>query len=78
MILLPPAAPIAKITSPFSFVIKEGHIDDRGLFPGFMKFIGDGGRPKLFVIFGEEKSSISSFRIMPVLLEAKPAPNLKK
>lgn len=78
VILLPPAAPTAKITSSFPSVIKEGHIEDRGLFPGFMKLIGDGGIPKLFVIFGEEKSSISSLRIIPVLSDANPAPNLKQ
>lgn len=77
VILLPPAAPMAKTTSPFSSVIIEGHIEDIGFLPGAMKFTGDGGSPKLFVIFGDEKSSISSFNIIPVLSEAKPAPNLE-
>lgn len=76
--MLPPAAPIAKTASPFSSVIIDGHIDDMGLLLGDMKLTGEGGRRKLFVMFGEEKSSISSFKIIPVLRDAKPAPNLNQ
>lgn len=77
VILLPPAAPMTKTTSPFASVITDGHIEDKGLLPGAIKLAGEGGRPKAFVILGEEKSSISSFKIMPVLSDAKPAPNLQ-
>ena len=39
---------------------------DKGRLPGLMKFAGDGGTPKSFVIFGDEKSSIWSLKIIPV------------
>lgn len=34
--------------------------------PGLMKLLGEGGTPKLFVMSGELKSSISLLRIIPV------------
>lgn len=54
-----------------------GVIELSGLFPGFMKFDGDGGKSKPFVMFGELKSSISSLNIMPVLTERFIAPKLQ-
>jgi len=36
------------------------------------------GKPNAFVIFGAEKSSISSFRMMPVLCDTNWDPNLKQ
>lgn len=56
----------------------DGHMEDNGRFPGTIKLAGEGGMLKPLVRLGEEKSSISSFRIIPVLSEAKPAPKLKK
>lgn len=47
-----------------------------GLFPGRMKFAGEGGKPNPLVIFGELKSSISSLNIIPVDLDRIIAPRL--
>ena len=55
-----------------------GLIELKGLFPGLMKFAGDGGTPNALVIFGELKSSISSLNIMPVDSERIIAPKLSK
>jgi hypothetical protein len=52
-----------------------GVMDDKGRLPGSMKLTGLGGTPYLLT-FGVEKSSIASFRIMPVISEIKPAPKL--
>lgn len=52
-------------------------MDDNGIFFGLMKFAGDGGIPYALFVPGTEKSSIPSFKIMPVL-EIYLAPNLKK
>ena len=65
VILVPPAAPTTSRTWP-SLTTIVGTIDDKGLFPGFIKLASDGGIPKAFVILGAEKSSISSFKIIPV------------
>ena len=45
-----------------------GQVEDRGRLPGRMKLISDGCKPKALVILGEEKSSISLLRTMPVLV----------
>lgn len=54
----PPAPPIAITTSFFSFNMIVGVIEESGRFPGSMKLAGDGGKPKMFVLSGLEKSSI--------------------
>lgn len=77
VILLPPAAPITSMTFLFSSTTTVGHIEDKGLLPGSIKFAGDAVILYKFVIFGKEKSSISLLRIIPVLLDANFAPKLK-
>jgi hypothetical protein len=67
MILVPPAAPITSFTSPHLSIIILGHMDDRGRFPGNMKFAGDAGTPKKLMVPGVEKSSISLLYRIPVL-----------
>ena len=44
-----------------------GDIDDKGLFPGLIKLAGAGGRTPFVTFAGMEKSSISLFKIIPVL-----------
>ena len=44
-----------------------GLIEESGLLPGLMKFVADGGRLNSFVTSGDEKSSISLFKMIPVL-----------
>lgn len=73
-----PAAPRLSRTSPFLSVIIVGVIDDNGRFPGLMKFAGDAAKPYALVCPGVEKSSISSFNIIPVLIERLIAPKLEK
>lgn len=46
------------------------------VLPGLMKLAGDGGKPKKLVMFGAEKSSISSLSTMPVCFDRIPAPKL--
>lgn len=46
------------------------------VLPGLMKLAGDGGTPKKLVMFGAEKSSISSLSTMPVCVDRIPAPKL--
>lgn len=77
VIFVPPAAPVTSWTLLFSSTKMAGHIEDKGLFPGLMKFAGDGGTPKAFVMLGAEKSSISSLRMIPVLLERTCEPKLQ-
>lgn len=55
-----------------------GAIELKGLFPGFIKLVGEGGTSKAFVIFGELKSSITSLNIIPVDSDRNFAPNLDK
>ncbi len=43
-----------------------GHVEESGLLPGWIKLAGDGLNPYSLVMFGEEKSSISLLRTMPV------------
>ena len=55
----PPAAPVISRTFPESLsTIIAGLIEDRGRFPGLMKLLGEGGKLKSLVMFGDEKSSI--------------------
>ena len=56
--------------------IMVGDIELNGLFSGWMKLFGDGGKSKPFVMFGELKSSISSLKIIPVDFDRILAPNL--
>lgn len=61
VILDPPAAPVINRTFPESLLtIIAGLIEDIGRFPGLMKLLGDGGKLKSLVMFGDEKSSISN------------------
>jgi len=46
-------------------------MDESGRFPTLMKLAGLGGTPKAFTNPGVEKSSIWSFRIIPVFSEMK-------
>ena len=46
--------------------------------PGLMKLWGEGGRLKSLVMLGEEKSSISSFKMMPVEGDIMREPKLEK
>ena len=54
-----------------------GHVDERGIFPGLMKLFGEGGMPKPEVMLGEEKSSISSFMMIPVFGDMNTEPKLR-
>ena len=75
---MPPEPPETSLTSPdFESMTMTGQVDDNGLFPGRMKFVGDGGTPNAFVTLGELKSSISLLKIMPVLGDILMEPNLK-
>lgn len=76
VILVPPAAPTNIFTSPLLSSIIDGHMDDRGRLPGLIKFAGEGATLKKLVLLGEEKSSISLFKIMPVLFEIIQLPKL--
>lgn len=51
-----------------------GVMDDKGLFPGWMKLAGAGGGSSAVTFAGMEKSSISLLRMMPVLLDKNLAP----
>lgn len=77
MIFDPPAAPSTNSTfrSPSNKMV--GHIEDSGILCGLMKFAGDGGIPYELFFPGIEKSSIPSFRIIPVRFEMILHPNLK-
>jgi len=61
MIREPPAAPVVKKTVPFANSTMMGQMEDRGRFPGAIKFAGDGSNPKELRRPGCEKSSISLF-----------------
>lgn len=76
MIFEPPADPSTITTFLFSSKTIAGHIEERGRLPGRIKFAGDGNKWKPFFIPGDEKSSISPFKIMPVLLERTRLPKL--
>ena len=74
---VPPAAPITERTVPSVLTTMVGVMEDKGRLPGLIKFAGLGGTPKAFVTLGEEKSSISSFKMMPVCSDVNPAPKLR-
>ena len=77
VIFVPPAAPMTMRTLLLSERAKMvGVMEDKGLLPGWMKLAVLGGTPKALVMFGDEKSSISSFKMMPVCVDANPAPKL--
>jgi len=52
-----------------------GVMEDRGRFPGCMKFAGAGGSCSGLFSVGVEKSSISLLRTIPVEADSTPAPN---
>ena len=54
----------------------EGTMEDNGILCGLIKLFGEGGIPNALVILGAEKSSISLFKIIPVLFDRTFAPNL--
>lgn len=78
MILVPPAAPTMSLTSPFVSTKIDGLIEDSGLFPGFIKLVGEGGTPNPFIMLRDEKSSIWLLIIIPVLTDLAMDPNLEK
>lgn len=67
VILVPPEAPTTNLTCPSESATILGHMEDRGRFPGLMKFAADAGTPKWLVVFGVEKSSIWLLNITPVV-----------
>lgn len=77
VILVPPEAPTTNSTCPSESATILGHIEDRGLFPGLMKFAAEAGTPKEFTVLGVEKSSISLLNIIPVLFPTTFEPKLK-
>jgi hypothetical protein len=77
VIFVPPAAPMTMRTLLLSERAKMvGVMEDNGRLPGWMKLAVLGGTPKALVMLGDEKSSISSFKMMPVCDDANPAPKL--
>ena len=74
VIEVPPVAPIASFKSPALSTNIAGVMEKRGLLPGLAKLFGEDGSPKLFMISGNEKSSISSLNIIPVLGDIVSAP----
>ena len=77
MIRGPPEAPVINLTFDSLSVIIIGLIDDRGRFLGAMKFSLEAVIPWLLVVFGVEKSSISSFKIICVEGDIIPLPKWK-
>lgn len=59
VIRVPPDAPTAKRGTPLLSTNIEGVIEDIGRFPALIKLLFDGSTPKLFLLPGVEKSSIS-------------------
>lgn len=78
VIFEPPADPDTKTTSPFLSKMMLGHIEDSGRLPGLIKLAGDGRNPTPLAFPGLEKSSISLFKMIPVLFERTVPPNLIK
>jgi len=72
----PPAPPPTNTTLPAASRTIVGHMDDMGIFPGSMKLLADGGKPKALTSPGVEKSSISSLNMIPVRRPRTFAPNL--
>ena len=58
--------------------IITGLIEESGLLPGLIKLFGEGGRLKSLVMFGDEKSSISSLKMIPVEGDMIREPKLQK
>ena len=54
-----------------------GVMDDWGLFPGRIKFEGDGGTPNELSMPGVEKSSSTLLKMIPVLFPRTLDPKLK-
>lgn len=74
---MPPEAPTTERTLlVVALTTMVGVIEDNGRLPGLMKLAGLGGTPKALVTLGDEKSSIQSFRMMPVCSDVNPAPKL--
>jgi len=78
VILVPPDAPATILTSPFLSTNIEGAVEDMGLLPGTIKFAGDGDTPNALITLGVEKSSISLFHMIPVLVPRNLDPKLKQ
>ena len=79
VILVPPEAPTTERTLlVVALTMMVGVIEDNGRLPGTMKLAGLGGTPKALVTSGDEKSSISSFRMIPVCSDVNPAPKLHR
>ena len=74
----PPDAPTTNLMVPSLLIAITGAMEDMGRFPGRMKLLGDGGRPKKFVALGCEKSSISLLNMIPVRLPRTLEPKLDK
>ena len=77
MILGPPEAPKTNLTLLFLSVTIIGVIEDWGRFNGVMKLTSEAAIPYEFVVFGVEKSSISSFKTIWVEGDIMPLPNQK-
>lgn len=65
-------------TVPEESVTTVGHIEDSGRLPGAMRLAADHSKPKLFVAFSTEKSSMPLFITMPVDGEISIAPKLQE
>lgn len=78
VILEPPAEPAIRMASSFLSSTMNGHMEESGRLLGSMKFAFEGRRPKPFFKPGDEKSSISSFNMMPVVFERTSLPNLNE
>lgn len=55
-----------------------GHIEDNGILVGLIKLAGEGGIPYELFRPGTEKSSMPSFKMIPVCCETILQPNLKE
>lgn len=77
VILEPPAAPRTLLMLPSELIKTEGHIEERGRFPGAMKLAGLGAIPYSLVMLGDEKSSISLLKMIPVFIPRRSLPNLE-
>lgn len=78
VILDPPAAPIDNIISFFAVSIRRlGVIEDSGILRGAMKFTSAGSTLYALILPGIAKSSMPSFKTIPVLFPTSPLPNLE-
>ena len=79
MICVPPEAPITRRRLPlWASVIITGAMEEKGRAPGWMCWLGEGGKPNEFTAPAMEKSSISLLKMMPVREPTIPEPNLCK